>query len=84
MEAIGLSLIDWLIILIYFGFVLGIGLYLRKFTKSQELTLKNFKSRVVSSIDKKTGVIGLSVQKFGALLINQKGNLGKDTEVLSA
>jgi solute:Na+ symporter, SSS family len=36
MEAIGLSLIDWLIILIYFGFVLGIGLYLRKFTKSQE------------------------------------------------
>ncbi|MBN1398563.1 MAG: sodium:solute symporter family protein [Bacteroidetes bacterium] len=36
MEAIGLSLIDWMIILIYFGFVLGIGLYLRKFTKSQE------------------------------------------------
>jgi uncharacterized protein involved in exopolysaccharide biosynthesis len=33
-----------------------------KFTKSQELTLKDFKSRVVSSIDKKTGVIGLSVQ----------------------
>jgi solute:Na+ symporter, SSS family len=36
MEAIGLSPIDWLIIIIYFGFVLGIGLYLRKFTKSQE------------------------------------------------
>jgi len=36
MEAIGLSLVDWLIILIYFGFVLGIGLYLRRFTKSQE------------------------------------------------
>jgi len=37
MKAIGLSLIDWIIILIYFGFVLGIGLYLRRFTKSQEV-----------------------------------------------
>jgi len=36
MEAIGLSHIDWVIIIIYFGFVLGIGLYLRKYTKSQE------------------------------------------------
>ncbi|MFA6455947.1 MAG: sodium:solute symporter family protein [Bacteroidota bacterium] len=36
MEAIGLSFIDWSIILIYFGFVLGIGIYLRKFTTSQE------------------------------------------------
>ncbi|MFA7420823.1 MAG: sodium:solute symporter family protein [Melioribacteraceae bacterium] len=36
MEAIGLSLIDWIIILVYFAFVLGIGLYLRKFTTSHE------------------------------------------------
>ena len=36
MEAIGLTLIDWVIILIYFGFVLGIGIYLRKFTTSEE------------------------------------------------
>jgi transporter, SSS family len=36
MEAIGLSHIDWIIIIIYFGFVLGIGLYLRRYTKSQE------------------------------------------------
>ena len=36
MEAIGLSHIDWVIIIIYFGFVLGIGLYLRRYTKSQE------------------------------------------------
>jgi SSS family solute:Na+ symporter len=36
MEAIGLSVIDWVIILIYFAFVLGIGWYLRRFTKSQE------------------------------------------------
>src|SRR3989304_1791722 len=36
MEAIGLSTIDWIIIFIYFGFVLGIGIYLRKYTKSQE------------------------------------------------
>jgi len=36
MEAIGLSLIDWIIIFIYFAFVMGIGLYLRRYTKSQE------------------------------------------------
>ncbi len=36
MEAIGLSFIDWVIIIIYFGFVLGIGMYLRKYTLSQE------------------------------------------------
>jgi len=36
MEAIGLSLVDWVIIVVYFGFVLTIGMYLRKFTKSQE------------------------------------------------
>ena len=36
MEAIGLSLIDWIIILVYFAFVLGIGFYLRKFTTSEE------------------------------------------------
>ena len=32
MEAIGLSFIDWVIIIIYFSFVLGIGMYLRKYT----------------------------------------------------
>jgi SSS family solute:Na+ symporter len=36
MQAIGLTIIDWVIILIYFGFVLGIGWYLRRFTKSEE------------------------------------------------
>lgn len=36
MEVIGFLPIDWIIILIKIGFVLGIGLYLRKFTKSQE------------------------------------------------
>ncbi|MEJ2634042.1 MAG: sodium:solute symporter family protein [Calditrichia bacterium] len=36
MEAIGLTFVDWLIIAIYFGFVLGIGFYLRRFTKSDE------------------------------------------------
>ncbi len=34
--AIGLSFVDWLIIAIYFAFVLGIGVYLRKFTTSEE------------------------------------------------
>ncbi len=36
MQAIGLSFIDWIIIFVYFGFVLGIGWYLRRFTTSQE------------------------------------------------
>jgi SSS family solute:Na+ symporter len=36
MKTIGLSFIDWIIILVYFAFVLGIGWYLRKFTKSEE------------------------------------------------
>jgi SSS family solute:Na+ symporter len=36
MSTIGLSFIDWLIIAIYFAFVLGIGFYLKKFTKNEE------------------------------------------------
>ncbi|HEX2867785.1 MAG TPA: sodium:solute symporter family protein [Ignavibacteriales bacterium] len=35
-SAIGLTYIDWLIILIYFGFILGLGLYLKKFTTSEK------------------------------------------------
>ncbi|MHB1685773.1 MAG: sodium:solute symporter family protein [Ignavibacteriaceae bacterium] len=34
MQAIGLSFVDWIIIAIYFGFVIGLGFYLKKFTKS--------------------------------------------------
>jgi SSS family solute:Na+ symporter len=34
MLEIGLSFFDWLIIAIYFAFILGIGFYLKKFTKS--------------------------------------------------
>lgn len=36
MDAIGLTFVDWLIILIYFGFVLGIGFYLKKYTLNDE------------------------------------------------
>jgi SSS family solute:Na+ symporter len=36
MEAIGLTFVDWLVIAIYFGFVLGIGFYLRRYTKTEE------------------------------------------------
>src|SRR5512136_3129199 len=36
MASIGLSVLDWLIIAIYFVFILGLGYYLKKFTKSQE------------------------------------------------
>jgi solute:Na+ symporter, SSS family len=36
MSAIGLTFIDWIIIAIYFLFVLGIGFYLKKFTKNEE------------------------------------------------
>jgi solute:Na+ symporter, SSS family len=35
MQSIQLAFSDWLIIAIYFGFVLGIGWYLRRFTKNQ-------------------------------------------------
>jgi SSS family solute:Na+ symporter len=36
MSTIGLTFIDWIIIAIYFFFVLGIGYYLKKFTKNEE------------------------------------------------
>ncbi len=36
MNSIVLAFVDWLIIAVYFAFVLGIGLYLRKFTKSDD------------------------------------------------
>lgn len=36
MTAIGLSFADWLIVGVYFAFVLGIGLYLKRFTKGEE------------------------------------------------
>ncbi len=36
MSAISLTFVDWLIIAIYFAFVLGIGFYLKKFTRNQE------------------------------------------------
>ncbi|MEJ5350013.1 MAG: sodium:solute symporter family protein [Melioribacteraceae bacterium] len=36
MPSIGLTFIDWIIIFIYFAFVLGIGVYLRRFTTSEE------------------------------------------------
>jgi solute:Na+ symporter, SSS family len=36
MTSIGLTAVDWLIILIYFAFVLGLGWYLKRFTKSEE------------------------------------------------
>ena len=36
MSAIHLTFVDWLIIAIYFAFILGIGFYLKRFTKNQE------------------------------------------------
>ncbi len=36
MGAIGLTFVDWVIIAVYFAFVLGIGFYLKRYTKSQE------------------------------------------------
>ncbi len=36
MEAIGLTFVDWVIILIYFVFVIGIGFYLKRYTTNQE------------------------------------------------
>jgi SSS family solute:Na+ symporter len=36
MSAVTLTLVDWVIICLYFAFIVGIGLYLRRFTKSGE------------------------------------------------
>ncbi len=36
MQTISLQLYDWLIIALYFGFILGIGVYLKRFTTSEE------------------------------------------------
>lgn len=45
------------------------------FNKQQELTIKNFQSRVISSIDKKTGIISISVKmpdpKIAGYVANQ-------------
>jgi SSS family solute:Na+ symporter len=36
MATFNLSIVDWLILIIYFSFILGLGYYLKRFTKSQE------------------------------------------------
>jgi len=36
MAMLGLSPVDWLVIAIYFGFILGLGYYLKRFTRNQE------------------------------------------------
>jgi len=36
MNKIALNFVDWLVIAIYFVFIIGIGFYLKKFTKSEE------------------------------------------------
>lgn len=36
MQAIGLSVVDWVIILFYFAFIIAIGFYLKKYTRSAD------------------------------------------------
>ena len=36
MQAIGLQFVDWVIILFYFAFIIGMGFYLKKYTRSEE------------------------------------------------
>jgi len=36
MISVGLTFFDWLVIALYFAFVIGLGAYLKRFTKSQE------------------------------------------------
>ncbi len=36
MQAIGLSFFDWVIILVYFAFVISMGFYLKRYTRSEE------------------------------------------------
>ena len=60
MQAIGLTFIDWLIIAIYFGFVLGIGFYLEDSRRGR---------RIFSSPAARTAAwvagIGLSLRQPG-------------------
>jgi len=35
-QAIGLTVFDWLVIAIYFAFVIGLGIYLKRYTRSEE------------------------------------------------
>jgi len=36
MQAIGLQFVDWVIILFYFAFIIGMGFYLKKYTRNEE------------------------------------------------
>jgi SSS family solute:Na+ symporter len=36
MATLGLSPVDWLIILVYFAFIIGLGFYLKRFTRTQD------------------------------------------------
>jgi len=36
MQVIGLHVVDWIIILFYFAFIIGIGFYLKRYTKTEE------------------------------------------------
>jgi Na+(H+)/acetate symporter ActP len=36
MQAIGLQFVDWVIILFYFAFIIGMGFYLKRYTKNEE------------------------------------------------
>jgi SSS family solute:Na+ symporter len=36
MAALGLSPVDWLIVILYFAFIIGLGFYLKRFTRTQE------------------------------------------------
>ncbi|MDP2915275.1 MAG: sodium:solute symporter family protein [Candidatus Aminicenantes bacterium] len=36
MQAIGLQFVDWVIILFYFAFIIGMGFYLKRYTRSEE------------------------------------------------
>lgn len=35
-QAIGLTVFDWLVIAVYFAFVIGLGIYLKRYTRSEE------------------------------------------------
>jgi LPXTG-motif cell wall-anchored protein len=40
MHAIAPALVDWLMILLCFGFIIGIGVYLRRFTGTGEAEIR--------------------------------------------
>ena len=58
MATLGLGFVDWLIIVVYFAFIIWLGFYLKRFTRTQEdfflAGRKNSALNTVCSFNRKT------------------------------